>query len=38
MEDSNYKWEVKKFNLYECGDTTFVTHHYEIYFVHYVYE
>ena len=19
MEDSNYKWGVRKFNLYECG-------------------
>ena len=25
MEDSNYKWRVKKFNLYEYGVTTFVT-------------
>ena len=25
MEDSNYKWGVRKFNLYECGVTTFVT-------------
>ena len=25
MKDSNYKWGVKNFNLYECGVTTFVT-------------
>ena len=25
MEDSNYKWGVRKFNLYECGVITFVT-------------
>ena len=30
IEDSNYKWEVRKFNLYECDVTTFVIHHYEI--------
>ena len=23
MEDSNYKWGVRKFNLYECGVITF---------------
>ena len=25
MEHSNYKWGVRKFDLYECGVTTFVT-------------
>ena len=25
MKDSNYKWGVRNFNLYECGVTTFVT-------------
>ena len=25
MKDSNYRWGVKNFNLYECGVTTFVT-------------
>ena len=25
MEDSNYKWGVRKFNSYECGVTTLVT-------------
>ena len=25
MEDSNYKYEVRKFNLYEYDVTTFVT-------------
>ena len=25
MEDSNYKWGVRKFNSYECGITIFVT-------------
>ena len=25
IEDSNYKWGLRKINLYECGVTIFVT-------------
>ena len=38
MEDSNYKWGVRKFNSYECDVTIFVTLSLWNLFVYYVYE